>query len=1100
MPDDSSKAVVRAGGALGAFPRVAAFARRFGGRHAALAMHAALPLGLTSELVHLIRVNFVPSAPWIAEADLLLSPLCEEVGGGLYEMERDARELLLYELRSDPEFGRQRVNQLAEFLLAYTSRALRLTRSAERELRHFLTAEQWAALAHLRPAEAASALAAALQGRLSEQDRAGALRVARVAQALSTPLAGEPQVLLYTAGVESLAAGETEQAARLFEAVGPRDESPLIGTISLPSPQELTQVMRPRATPSDEASQTAKAETPEAETPEAEAPETPAPTKPPPLPPGVTLSRTLRGDGASLAHAAWVSRERLSETRLATTSGDERITLWDVYSGKQSRTLHASTGDVTSLDCDWMRNMVAAGLSDGTVRVWAIGEPDAAPLNLRGASGPITSVKWSKGGIWLAAASADLSVRLWKFAPSSVPQAEAGPVFRIEYFITLCLAWDEHDYLAAGLWNGEIQILGPHSEEIWTYRGHTAAVNDLAWRPDLTKLTLASASSDGTIRVWDYQRREAPPRVITGHAAAVTRVAFTHDGQFLLSKSDDRTIRVWRSEDWETVAVIDTSAAQATRPVFALRQTTDTLAACYEDDASISIFDLDVRAWLKEPPRAAQSATPHARIFISLSRRAELDRDAARQIAEGLSARGHQVSLDLEPERGTPVSAKIKEGIEQCDFVIVLLSAESVRSAWLGEEVALAESLRAARSRPRLLPVRLNYREPLPYYLDGPLGGLQQIVWEGPDDTPRVVAELEGRLRSLLSEPPDAARVSLTTAPSGPLALDSPYYVRREGDARAEESIKQAGVTLMIEGPRWSGRSSLLRRVARAAEQAGQRVALVDVAEFDDKALSDEELFFRHFCSRLDSSLGGRERMAEYWDGGRAAQSRPAPSHLAHGFMQRTLHEATSPLLLALDNLDRLPLGRAGEVISLALSWHSLRASDFAWQQLNLAVVSAPQFRRLADPKEPLSIGERVELRDFTREEAAELNRLHHSPLGPADEQTLYHRLNGHPYLTQRAIFLAASGALTADELFSRMTDDDGPFGEHLREVLGPVVSDAALRRGFQRVAESRRRPEGHTALALEQAGLVKSVRDLLEPRCRLYTEYFEQRLGSLPA
>ena len=67
-----------------ALRRTLTFARRYGEGHTRLAMHAALPLGLTPDLLHLIRVNFAGHAPWIAEADLLLSPLCREVGGELY--------------------------------------------------------------------------------------------------------------------------------------------------------------------------------------------------------------------------------------------------------------------------------------------------------------------------------------------------------------------------------------------------------------------------------------------------------------------------------------------------------------------------------------------------------------------------------------------------------------------------------------------------------------------------------------------------------------------------------------------------------------------------------------------------------------------------------------------------------------------------------------------------------------------------------------------------------------------------------------------------------------------------------------------------------
>ena len=72
-----------------AYERVLSFARKFGRRHAILAMHCALPIGLTPELVHLIRLNFARVTDFMAEADLLLSPLCREAGGGIYEMDTE---------------------------------------------------------------------------------------------------------------------------------------------------------------------------------------------------------------------------------------------------------------------------------------------------------------------------------------------------------------------------------------------------------------------------------------------------------------------------------------------------------------------------------------------------------------------------------------------------------------------------------------------------------------------------------------------------------------------------------------------------------------------------------------------------------------------------------------------------------------------------------------------------------------------------------------------------------------------------------------------------------------------------------------------------
>lgn len=103
---------------------IVAFEDRFGKEHFELACHAALPLILTPELINLIRVNYFDREefPWIAEQDFLLSSLCRPVGDGLFEVEPRVREVLLAQLEED--FGRYRLRDLAEFLLAYTESPL----------------------------------------------------------------------------------------------------------------------------------------------------------------------------------------------------------------------------------------------------------------------------------------------------------------------------------------------------------------------------------------------------------------------------------------------------------------------------------------------------------------------------------------------------------------------------------------------------------------------------------------------------------------------------------------------------------------------------------------------------------------------------------------------------------------------------------------------------------------------------------------------------------------------------------------------------------------------------------------------------------------
>ena len=125
---------------------VVAFERRFGEKHLALACHAALPLILTPELVNLIRINFLDSEdiPWIAESDLLLSPLCRPIQGDIYEVEPFVQKILLVEL--EDKFGWRIPFQLADFLEFYLEK-----QPDWKQLPELTRTQKWIAKTYLNP-------------------------------------------------------------------------------------------------------------------------------------------------------------------------------------------------------------------------------------------------------------------------------------------------------------------------------------------------------------------------------------------------------------------------------------------------------------------------------------------------------------------------------------------------------------------------------------------------------------------------------------------------------------------------------------------------------------------------------------------------------------------------------------------------------------------------------------------------------------------------------------------------------------------------------------------------------------------------------------
>jgi hypothetical protein len=105
--------------------RLGTFERGHGRELVELASHAALPVVLNPDFVHLLRVNYFldPPAtlPYAAEAELLLSQLCTEIDDGLYAIDPDLRDVLLQRLVRQ-HGGTGRLRDVARLLWEYGQR------------------------------------------------------------------------------------------------------------------------------------------------------------------------------------------------------------------------------------------------------------------------------------------------------------------------------------------------------------------------------------------------------------------------------------------------------------------------------------------------------------------------------------------------------------------------------------------------------------------------------------------------------------------------------------------------------------------------------------------------------------------------------------------------------------------------------------------------------------------------------------------------------------------------------------------------------------------------------------------------------------------
>src|SRR5690606_6636121 len=98
------------------------------------------------------------------------------------------------------------------------------------------------------------------------------------------------------------------------------------------------------------------------------------------------------------------------------------------------------------------------------------------------------------------------------------------------------------DALAAACGDTLVRLVAPRSSEVRALRGHTATVSWVGFVPGTS--LLASASGDGTVRIWNGDSL-APLAVRRGHGGPIVDAAVAPDGASLASVGMDGRVAIW---------------------------------------------------------------------------------------------------------------------------------------------------------------------------------------------------------------------------------------------------------------------------------------------------------------------------------------------------------------------------------------------------------------------------------------------------------------------------------------------------------------------------------------------------------------------------
>jgi transcriptional regulator with XRE-family HTH domain len=344
---------------------------------------------------------------------------------------------------------------------------------------------------------------------------------------------------------------------------------------------------------------------------------------------------------------------------------------------------------------------------------------------------------------------------------------------------------------------------------------------------------------------------------------------------------------------------------------------------------------------------------------------------------------------------------------------------------------------------------------------------------------------------------------ALLQAPlKGQLALDSPFYIYRPPVEKLFiQEVFRPGALIRIRAPRQFGKTSLIAQGLGQAEEQGFRTVVVSLQLADSGVLGSLSQFLQWLCIMVSRRLGLPNRLEEFW-----SPIFGSNYSCTDYFESYVLPADDSPLLLVLDEVNVLfnHPEIATDVFGMLRAWyersrHSTHGSEM-WQKLRLVIVySTEVFLPLNVHQSPFNVGVLLALPAFNQAHVQELAARY--GLAPAEKYAaaLIKLVGGHPYLTQLALFHLSQEQTKLEDFLTTATCPASVFESHLRQQLGYLEENPALKAAMRQVVLATQGAELYPidAFKLQGAGLIRFDQQLTFTSCQLYQRYFAQLLNN---
>lgn len=362
---------------------------------------------------------------------------------------------------------------------------------------------------------------------------------------------------------------------------------------------------------------------------------------------------------------------------------------------------------------------------------------------------------------------------------------------------------------------------------------------------------------------------------------------------------------------------------------------------------------------------------------------------------------------------------------------------------------------------------------------------LQNPPAKSPQNGERTVAATESRL----------------SFPSGPIPIDSPFYIERPPiETLVCAEIEQPGCVIRVKASRQMGKSSLLNRIVDCAQSLGYCTVYLDFREADQMIFSSLDRFLRWFCINISRRLQLEPDLESYWD-----EEMGSKVSCKIYFSTYLLEQINIPIVLVLNEVNQLfeHPDITQDFLPMLRFWHEQAKQDQIWQKLRLVLAHTTDvYVPLNLNQSPFNVGLAVKLPPFTPDQVQELAQRYEldwaDAAGKAQAASLQSLVGGHPHLVNLALYHLRQGELSMEQLLKSAATPAGIYGSHLRQALGMLQENPVLLSALQQVvmADQPISLEAIAAHKLESMGLIRLKGKLAQSSCELYRSYFREQLS----